>query len=128
MPRLHLRAVAVLVAFAMLYQPVAAIPEAAPVLEVRAVLAIPGTSGIIALDAQQAHVAQRLVQLGENPVTAMEAASLLTAADIEVLMANPAMLQRGGSVLGTTVFIWILIIAGVVVLAIAADNHFFVQN
>ena len=64
------------------------------------------------------HIVAQLVDLGYAPIQASDMAGELTAEDLDVLLANPDMMQRGGDDIVVWAFIvGVLIVAGIVVLA-----------
>ncbi len=68
-------------------------------------------------------IARQMTQLGYEPQAARAAASRLTAADLEVLLANPEMMQAAGALSATAQanIMGILIVGGIVALGIAGS-------
>lgn len=130
MPNRLARALAALLALAVAWQPVAAIPDEAPALGAEPLAIIAPLPAAATFEAQRHLVRQRLIELGDDPAAADASVAWLTPADLAVLGANPAMLQRAGgsSVTTTTIIIWAIIIAGIVILFIVSDNGFIIQN
>jgi hypothetical protein len=80
----------------------------------------------LAVEDQRSIIAQQLESLGRPTDVAQQMAGELTADDLEVLLANPKMMQRAGEI---DVIIWALLVAGVVVaLVIAADSAVVVST
>ncbi len=75
------------------------------------------------IDAGRQLIAGQMTQLGYEPQAARDAASRLTAADLEVLLANPEMMQAAGALSATAqaYILGILIVGGIVALGIAGS-------
>jgi hypothetical protein len=70
--------------------------------------------------ADRRQIAEQLVEIGRAPDQAAEAAGRLTAADLEVLLAHPEMMQAAG---GLEMTVGVLVVIGVIVgLAIAGST------
>jgi len=79
--------------------------------------------------AARLQVMDQLIDFGRPPEEARRIAAALTADDLAVLAANPAMMQAAGEANAqmTSLIIAGLVIGGLVVLLIAADSGFAVQ-
>jgi hypothetical protein len=95
----------------------------------RAVAAMPRPEAGSAPSPPREWVASRLVAIDRDPAAAWRAAGRLTAEDLEVLLANPAMLQAAGGWSQTTqaYFFGALIVAGIVAVAIAGNGFVMVN-
>ncbi len=76
------------------------------------------------LAAARARIAAQLVSLRRPPEVAQAAAAALTAEDLEVLAANPRMMQEAGESgqVAFSIIVGCLIIAGIIALAAASDG------
>ncbi len=102
----------------------------AAMLGVAPVLAEPGEAPAPALETHRADIAGQMVEIGRTPQEAHNAASRLTARDLEVLLANPRMMQPAGAMtaqaemlLGT-----VLIVALIVALAVAGGSVIIITS
>ena len=70
-----------------------------------------------------------MTQLGYEPQAARAAVSRLTAADLEVLLANPQMMQAAGALSATAQanIMGILIVGGIIALGIAGSSSVMIN-
>lgn len=122
-------------------QPALAAPRPGPVADpsapasVATVLVVDGrlAEGAAAaradLDARRDEIARQLIDLGRAPETARALADQLTDEDLQVLLANPRMMQPAGdsSKMVLNIVVAALVVGGIVALALAADGS-IVQN
>ncbi len=74
-------------------------------------------------------IAEQLIEIGYVPQAARDAASRLTAADLEVLLANPQMMQAAGALSATAQanIMGILIVGGIIALGIAGSSSVMIN-
>jgi hypothetical protein len=73
-------------------------------------------------------ISRQLIEIGRTPTRAQEAASRLTAEDLEVLLANPEMMQAaGGAHFDMTIGI-LLVVALIVALAAAGGSVVIISS
>jgi hypothetical protein len=79
-------------------------------------------------EARRGLTAERLVELGRSPDQARQAAGLLTAQDLEVLAANPAMMQAAGKMSQAmfSALMATLIAAGLIAIAASSNGSFII--
>jgi hypothetical protein len=70
-------------------------------------------------------IAQQLVEIGRTPHHAQDAAGRLTTDDLEVLLANPEMMQAAGDV-GLEMTIGTILVIGIIVGLAVAGSTFIV--
>lgn len=133
MPALRRRSLAFVLSAAFIAQPAMAMavpgadppaPDSPPAVSVVADAPGPAEEAPAAPhDDGRAQIAAGLIKIGYDPEPARGMASQLTPADLQVLLANPKMMQQAGTMsTQTTAFIiGGVIVAGIVVLAVAGD-------
>ena len=67
-------------------------------------------------------ISRQLIEIGRTPAQAQDAASRLTAEDLEVLLANPEMMQAAGGAQTNMAIGMLLIVALIVALAVAGSS------
>ncbi len=80
-------------------------------------------------DRGRERIAEQMIEIGHAPQAARAAASRLTAADLEVLLANPQMMQAAGALSATAQanIMGILIVGGIIALGIAGSSSVMIN-
>ncbi|MHC4128633.1 MAG: hypothetical protein ACYTE6_04520 [Planctomycetota bacterium] len=76
----------------------------------------------------RAQISRQLIDIGHTPRHAWDAASRLTAADLEVLLANPEMMQAAGGAQTHMAIGMLLVVALIVALAVAGGSVVIVSS
>ena len=76
----------------------------------------------------RAQISGQLIEIGQTTEQAQEAASRLTAADLEVLLANPEMMQAAGGAQTHMAIGMLLVVALIVALAVAGGSVIIVSS
>lgn len=74
------------------------------------------------VDLRRVLVRMQLVEMGRSPADAAASAALLTEADLDVLVANPDMMQEAGMSTFWVIVIGVALIAGVIAIAAAGNG------
>jgi hypothetical protein len=73
-------------------------------------------------------ISRQLIEIGRTPESARSAACRLTAADLEVLLANPEMMQAAGGAQTNMAIGMLLIVALIVALAAAGSSVVIISS
>jgi hypothetical protein len=74
------------------------------------------------------HISRQLIEIGRTPAQAQEAARRLTAEDLEVLLANPKMMQAAGGAQTDMAIGMLLVVALIVALAAAGGSVVIISS
>ena len=76
----------------------------------------------------RAQISRQLIEIGQTPPHARDAASRLTAADLEVLLANPEMKQAAGGAQTHMAIGMLLVVALIIALAAAGGSVVIISS